>query len=379
MKQAFEQLLEKSIQLGASDLHLSGIEPPYFRCQGALQVDHQIVWPKDAMQALLDFLLTEKETDVLKQDRSLDLAYSLPDGDRFRLNLYHERERPAIAIRRLNRSIQDYRSLNLPEGLDRIPELTSGLVLIAGPTGSGKSTTLAATIDRINQTKAHHIITIEDPIEQLHRSHRSLIHQRQLHRDVPTFFQGVKDALREDPDILLVGEMRDPETMKATITAAETGHLVFSTLHTGDAVGTVNRILGGFSVEEQRMLRHQLSMALRAVVAQILVPTKDKGRRLPIVEVLWATKAVCNHIRSGRLEQIYSIMESGAQQGMITREQSLAAHVHHGLIDLDEALRFARDPKTLTNLLQLKGTKGWQAETPAMEADEAVRFTVNPS
>ncbi len=375
MKEQFEQLLERSISLEASDLHISSVEPPFFRCQGALMTPSDLAWPKNGIQELLQLLLNDRQSKAFEDDRSLDLAYSLPRGDRFRLNLYFERNRPALAVRRLNDSIQDLQSLNLPESLNKIPELTNGLVLITGPTGSGKSTTLSATIDQINRTKAFHIITIEDPIEQLHQSNKSLIHQRQLYRDVPSFSQGVKDALREDPDILLVGEMRDQETMKAAITAAETGHLVFSTLHTGDAVGTINRILGGFSAEEQRTLRHQLSMVIRAVVAQILVPTRDNDRRIPIVEVLWATKPVCNHIRTGRLEQIYSLMESGAQHGMITREQSLADHVHNGFVNLDEALRLSREPKTLTNLLELKDEEARKAAEEAIAALELAEFS----
>ncbi len=379
MQNYFEQLLEKSIELGASDLHISSVEPPFFRCRGGLVTPPEIEWPESSMKDLLACLLNDRESSALQEDRSLDLAYSLPRGDRFRLNLYYERNRPALAVRRLNDSIQDFASLNLPPSLERIPELTNGLVLITGPTGSGKSTTLAAIIDEINRNKPYHIITIEDPIEQLHQSQKSLIHQRQLYRDVPNFFQGVKDALREDPDILLVGEMRDQETMKAAITAAETGHLVFSTLHTGDAVGTINRILGGFSAEEQRTLRHQLSMVLRSVVAQILVPTSDKQKRIPIVEVLWANKPVCNHIRTGRLEQIYTIMESGSQHGMITREQSLADHVHNGLVSLDEALRLSREPKTLTNLLELKDEELRRAEEEAKAAEDLQEFAVTES
>jgi len=181
-----------------------------------------------------------------------------------------------------------------------------------------------------------------------------LIHQRELFTDVPSYSQGVKDALREDPDIILVGEMRDPETMRTVIGAAETGHSVFSTLHTSDAVGAINRILGGFSAAEQTSIRHQLSMVLRAVVSQRLVLTRTQDARIPIVEVLWGTKAVCNHIRTGRLEQIYTLMESGSQNGMITHEQSLAYHIGKETITLDEALKLAKDPKVLVDLLRYR-------------------------
>lgn len=355
-----QALLQQSIDDQASDIHVVSNLPPYFRRHGQLMNPVPEPWTQDEMERLLGELLNPQQKEYFRDLRSLDLAYSLPSGTRFRLNLFHQKNLPSLAARRLSDEIQDYHSLNLPKELDQIPELTDGLVLITGPTGSGKSTTLAATIDRINQTSASHIITIEDPIEQIHQSKKSLIQQRELYRDVPSFYQGVKDALREDPDIILVGEMRDPETMKTAITAAETGHLVFSTLHTGDAVGTVNRILGGFSAEEQRTLRHQLSMVLRCVVSQHLVPNVNRTGRIPIIEVLWATKPVTNHIRSGRVEQIYSIMESGSQHGMLTREHSLANHVHSRLVKLEEALKLAREKQALIDLLELK-----QSNAPA--------------
>ena len=375
MLSTFESLLRSSIELNASDLHISATKPPYLRCHGELVTqDSNEDWSPSSMNRLLDELLNDHQKQAFTLDRSLDLAYSLESGDRFRLNLFFERDTPALAIRRLNDQIQNYQSLNLPSVLDKIPELTDGLVLITGPTGSGKSTTLAATIDQINRSSPYHIITIEDPIEQVHVSQRSLIHQRELHRDVPSYFQGVKDALLEDPDILLVGEMRDPETMRAAITAAETGHLVFSTLHTGDAVGSVNRILGGVSADEQRTLRHQLSMVLRTVVSQHLVPTANRDRRIPIIEVLWSTKPVANHIRTGRVEQIYSIMESGTQFGMLTREQALAEHVFSGLIPLDDAMRMARDTKALVDRLQMKQRDQEEKERAEAEAEAASEF-----
>ena len=374
MISVFEKLLQESIDRKASDLHISATKPPYLRCHGELISKQNEVWSPAGMEQLLKELLNDQQRQAFERERSLDLAYSLKSNDRFRLNLFYERSTPALAVRRLNDQIQDYSSLNLPPVLDKIPELTDGLVLITGPTGSGKSTTLAATIDQINRTKPYHIITVEDPIEQIHHSDRCLIHQRELYRDVPSYFQGVKDALREDPDILLVGEMRDPETMRAAITAAETGHLVFSTLHTGDAVGSVNRILGGFSSDEQRTLRHQLSMVLRAVVSQHLVPTAARDQRVPIIEVLWSTKPVANHIRTGRVEQIYSIMESGTQFGMLTREQALAEHVFSGLITLDEAMRLAREPKALVDRLQMKQQDAEEKEREAAEAEENAEF-----
>ena len=354
ISQRFESLLALSVREEASDIHLSSARPVYMRRFGKLVSAEEATWTEGNIEELIEKILNPLQKQSLESGRSLDFAYNSTQGPRFRLNAFYEKQRPSLAIRRIEQSISNFENLCLPPSLEKLTDVQDGLVLITGPTGSGKSTTLNAIIDRINQAAPQHIITIEDPIEQIHDGAQSLIHQRELFTDVPSYSQGVKDALREDPDIILVGEMRDPETMRTVIGAAETGHSVFSTLHTSDAVGAINRILGGFSAAEQTSVRHQLSMVLRAVVSQRLIPTKNHDARIPIVEVLCGTKAVCNHIRTGRLEQIYTLMESGSQNGMITREQSLAHHIGKETITLDEALKLANDPKVLVDLLRYR-------------------------
>ncbi len=348
----FESLLKQSLEKQASDIHLSADRPIFLRRFGKLASLDSTPWSGKAIDELLAEILHPAQQESFQVERSLDFAYQANQGPRFRLNVYYEKQRPTLAIRRIEQEVASFESLHLPPTLEKLTTITDGLVLITGPTGSGKSTTLNAIIDQINRITPQHIITIEDPIEQVHDGAKSLIHQRELFTDVPSYQQGIKDALREDPDIILVGEMRDPETMRTVIAAAETGHAVYSTLHTSDAVGAINRILGGFNANEQASIRHQLSMVLRAVVSQRLVPTPAQDARIPILEVLWGTKAVCNHIRTGRLEQIYTLMESGSQNGMMTREQSLAFHVSQGTVALDDALRLAKDPKVLIDLLR---------------------------
>ncbi len=379
VKQQFESLLAQSLEKQASDIHLTADRPIFLRRFGKLLPIEATPWSSNTISQLLTEVLHPSQQENLQTDRSLDFAYQAHQGPRFRLNVYYEKQRPSLAIRRIEEEVASFESLHLPPTLEKLTEVTDGLVLITGPTGSGKSTTLNAIIDQINRVTPQHIITIEDPIEQVHDGAQSLIHQRELFTDVPSYRQGIKDALREDPDIILVGEMRDPDTMRTVIAAAETGHAVYSTLHTSDAVGAINRILGGFSAAEQASIRHQLSMVLRAVVSQRLVPTPSQDARIPIVEVLWGTKAVCNHIRTGRLEQIYTLMESGSQNGMMTREQSLAFHVSKGTVALDDALRLAKDPKVLVDLLRHRNQQGTQSETEELPsiAGPAVSPTTN--
>ena len=250
----------------------------------------------------------------------------------------------AVAIRRIENEFRTLADWHLPASLGDLADLRDGLVIMTGPTGSGKTTTLATLIHEINLNRECHIVTVEDPVEYVHGNVRSLVHQRELYTDVPDFASAVRASLREDPDVILVGEMRDVETARAAVTAAETGHLVFSTLHTGDTVGAIDRLLGIFSGAERDAVAHQISLVLRAVVAQRLLPSAQGRTRVPAVEILKVTKAVAHLVRVGKFEQIYSAIETGRAQGMQSFEQSLAALVERGLVTEANAFSATRDP-----------------------------------
>ncbi len=342
MRERLTELIDQCIRLDASDLHISVGAAPYVRVDGHLEKLGQKLLSASEVEELAFALMQPHQLEVFQQQQTLDLAYSCEQGPRFRINLYYERGQIAIAIRRLDSDFRTLGELRLPPQLGELGELRDGLVLVTGPTGSGKTTTLATLIHQVNCERACHIITIEDPVEFLHANRCSLVHQRELHSDVPTFAEAIRAALREDPDVLLVGEMRDTETIRAAITAAETGHLVFSTLHTGDAVGALDRMLGVFPAGEQELIRHQISMVTRAVVAQRLLPRCDGPGRVPAVENLRVTHAVSNLIRVGKTEQIYSNMEAGSAVGMRTMEQALVDLVSDGLVDAKHAASMAR-------------------------------------
>jgi len=348
----FRSLLSHCAQRGASDLHLSAEEPPYLRVQGRLERMDAAPLPAEALRDLVAGLLTEQQQRVFEARQTLDFSYALDSGVRFRINVFRERGRVAAAVRRLEQTFHTLQEWGLPEQLGELAGLRDGLVIVTGPTGSGKTTTLSTLIHQINLSRAAHIITIEDPVEYVHANRRCLVRQRELYTDVPDFAQAVRASLREDPDVILVGEMRDAETIRAAITAAETGHLVFTTLHTGDAVGVIDRMTGVFTGEEQQAIRHQLSMVLQAVVAQRLMPAPDGGRAAA-VEVLQVTPAIGNLIRTDKPQQIYSLMETGAGRGMQTLEQSLAELVTHGKLDESAARSAARDLPAFEDRLRL--------------------------
>ncbi|GIW79815.1 MAG: twitching motility protein PilT [Gemmatales bacterium] len=349
-----ENYLQLCVDQEASDLHLSGGAVPYLRLHGRLQPLDEPALPAEEVHRLAVSLMQPKQRELFEKEQTLDLAYTLDENNRFRINVFRERGRTALAIRRLEQKFRTLEEWNLPPQLAELAELRDGLVLVTGPTGSGKTTTLATLLHQINLTRACHIITVEDPVEYIHRNERSLVQQRELYTDVPSFADAVRAAMREDPNVILVGEMRDVETMRAAITAAETGHLVYSTLHTGDAVGAIDRMLGVFPAEEQDSVRNQLSMVLRAVLAQRLLPNTDGDGRVPVVEILRVTTAVAHLIRTGKPQQIYSAIEVGTNLGMQTLEQALADLVRRRLVHLEDARRLARDPRLFEERLRLQ-------------------------
>ncbi len=357
-KQLFNQLLAQCVKEGASDLHLSGNRGAVLRVRGELKsVDIQPI-SKESVEAMAYSLMNERQKKEFDTCQSFDLGYSSTQGERFRINCYREMGRVAIAVRHLDQNMFDLEQLSLPPQIRELAHLPSGLVLVTGATGSGKSTTLATLINEININRNCHILTIEDPVEFIHTDERSMVHHRELYTDVPDFPGAVRSALREDPDVIMVGEMRDLETMRAALTAAETGHLVLSTLHTDDAVGTVERFVGSFPGDEQSQARHRIAMCLRAVVSQALLPSPDGSRLVPAVEILMVTLAVSNLIVTGKTKQIYSAMESGAGLGMQTRDQSLVGLVKKRKVNRETARSICRDVAAFDQLFQLSTVRG---------------------
>ena len=357
-KAAFDKLLLFCVKEGASDLHLSISRPPVYRLHGELKTLEAEAVSGETLEMIVHSLMTPGQQAEFESQQSIDLGYSSPEGDRFRVNCYRQLGQVAMAIRHIDQDMCDVEQLSLPPQLRKLAHLKSGLVLVTGATGSGKSTTLAALLHEINTNRNCHILTIEDPVEFIHVGKKSLIHHRELYTDVPDFPSAIRSALREDPDVIMVGEMRDLETMRAARTAAETGHLVFSTLHTADAVGTVERFVGSFPGDEQSVARHRIAMSLRAVVSQHLLPTSNGGGRVPAVEILMVTLAVANLIDGAKTRQIYSSMESGAGEGMQTRDQSLAQLVARRQISREVARQFCNDPVAFDKLLQISVLRG---------------------
>lgn len=340
-------LLKMTVQKEASDLHLTPGSPPILRIYGELiPVKEDRLLPEDTKKMVFQ-LLSEGQKKVFERKYSIDLGYSLEGVSRFRMNAYYQKGTVSAVFRRLFDRIRALGELNLPESLQTLSNFRDGLVLVTGPTSCGKTTTLAALIDMINQTRACNIITIEDPIEYLHSHKKSLVNQRELYVDTDSFAEAMRYALREDPDVILVGEMRDLDTMRTAITAAETGHLVFSTLHSRDAVSTINRILGVFPPVEQQYIRQQLSEVLKAVVSQRLLRRADGNARIPAVEVMIVTPGISNLIRLGKTEQLYSAIETGASFGMQTMEQSLANLYRQGKINKETVFKTAKSVKLM--------------------------------
>ncbi len=350
-------LLDECIRIEATDLHLSVGYPPFFRVDGSLQpASGNPSLSHDQIGLITDSLIGNRDKGPLLEKGSLDGAFSHTDGSRFRFNVFRIQGELAVAIRRLDQTFQPLDELGLPVSLYQLCDLSQGLVLLAGPTSSGKSTTLATLIDRVNSSRRCHIITIEDPVEYIHRSRMSLVSQRQIGIDAPSFYDALVAALRQDPDVILVGEIRDLPTMRTAIAAAETGHLVFATVHAGDSTGAIERVIAVFPGEEQEGIRRQLSFVLRAVISQHLLPTDGDrdprevlGKRVIASEVLRVTPAVSNLIATGRTGQIYSAIETGTEKGMQTLEQDLVRLWMSGVISEAAALAVTRSPDILHN------------------------------
>jgi twitching motility protein PilT len=346
-----DDLLQEAVERGASDLHLSVGLPPVVRVDGALtHLRYRPLSPSDTQRLIYDILTTD-QVQQFEAIHELDFSYGVKGVGRFRVNVYKQRGSVGAALRSVPDRIPTFEQLNLPPILRDLSRRTSGLILVTGPTGSGKSTTIACMIDTINAERPVHIMTIEDPIEYLHRHKRGMVNQRELGTDTDSFANALRAVLREDPDVILIGEMRDLETIQAALTLAETGHLVFGTLHTRNAPQTIDRVIDVFPPHQQEQIRVQFSNTLEAVIAQQLMP-RIGGGRIAALEILVATSAVRNLIREGKSHQIYSAIETGAQFGMQTMDKSLAELYRNGIITLEEAESRSIDRENLKRFLQ---------------------------
>jgi len=340
-----KELLEFTVQSEASDLHISAGSYPMVRVHGQMKRLNVPRATPEEVEKLVYSTMNESQKVLFKEKLEIDFSTKLENGIRFRVNAFHQINGLGVAFRVIPELIKNFEELNLPDVLSQLAMKEKGLVLVTGPTGSGKSTTLATMIDYVNDHKHCHIITIEDPIEFVHKSKNSLLNQRELGHDTWSFTNALRSALREDPDVILVGEMRDLETVSLALTAAETGHLVLATLHTSSATKSIDRIIDMFPKEQQAQVRSMLSESLQAVVAQKLLPLKDGTGRAPALEILIANSAVRNLIREEKTYQIPSIIQSGSKEGMQTIDQSLYNHIMNGLIDRSVAEKVADNPK----------------------------------
>jgi twitching motility protein PilT len=353
---SIDELLEHMVAQNASDLHVTVGTPPAIRVRGDVQrlEGYDPLTPEDTQQLLYRILSSEQQKH-LELKRQLDFSHSIPGLARFRVNVYFQRESIGAAFRLIPAELKTLEELGIPASLHQLAEKPRGLVLVTGPTGSGKSTTLAALIDEINRNRSEHILTIEDPIEFLHRHKRCIVNQREIGPDAISFAEGLRAALRQDPDVILVGEMRDLETIGTALTAAETGHLVFGTLHTQSAPSTIDRIIDVFPAEQQEQIRIQIANSLQGVVTQTLLPTADGAGRIPALEILLPDDAVRNLIRQGKVEQIYSVMQTNTTRGMQTMEQALAELIQKRVVDVEVALSRSSRPAQLIGLLERAG------------------------
>ncbi|HHI03002.1 MAG: type IV pili twitching motility protein PilT [Candidatus Zixiibacteriota bacterium] len=344
------QLLEEMVKAGASDLHLTVGSPPVIRVDGKLsQMPYDPLTP-EITKKLAYSIMSEKQRLKFENNSELDLSFGIENLSRFRGNVFVQRGNVAVALRRIPYEVMTFEELELPKVIADLAKLQRGLILVTGPTGSGKSTTLAAIIDKINRERQCHIITVEDPIEYLHRHQQSIINQREVHSDTNSFASALKYALREDPDVVLVGEMRDLETIESALTISETGHLVFATLHTNSTSESINRIIDVFPTNQQDQVRVSLSFCLQAIVSQCLLPKIPRGRVLAL-EIMTVTPAIRALIRDDKVHQIYSMIQSGQKYGMKTMNQSLAEHYISGKISINDAMSYSSNIQELNEML----------------------------
>jgi twitching motility protein PilT len=350
------ELLGKLLDMKGSDLHLTAGAPPTVRVHGDLErIEEYAPLTPRGLQGMIYAILPQKMRERFEQELELDMSYSLPGRARFRVNVFQQRDALGAVFRVIPFDIKTITDLGLPPVVADMARFQRGFVVVTGPTGSGKSTTLAAMVDVVNTERAGHIMTVEDPIEFLHKHKSCIVNQREIGADTHGFGSALKHVLRQDPDVILVGEMRDLETIGTAITAAETGHLVFATLHTQDAPQTIDRIIDVFPPHQQQQVRVQLATTLQGVVTQQLIPTADGHGREAAVEIMVATPAIRNLIREGKVHQIYSAMQAGGRYGMQTMDMSLAAHVKAGRITQAMAYERCHDPEELQRLVGSAG------------------------
>ena len=351
------QLLEAACDFGASDLHLAVGDPPVLRVHGDLQpLDMPVLEPEDT-ELLMKTICTEAQMESVQNNGGADFGLPFEDRARFRVSVFKQKGRIGLVLRQIPNEMIPLKKIGLPEEINELLYKPRGLILVTGPTGSGKTTTLTSMLNFINENRACHIITIEDPIEFYHNHKKSVVTQREIGADVPSFAEAIRRALRQDPDVILVGEMRDLETMGAAITAAETGHLVFGTLHTTGSASTVDRMVGAFPTDQQGQIRMQLSVGLVAVISQLLIPRIDKPGRVAAFEIMVNTPSIASMIRDGNTHRINSDIQTGAKYGMQTLDSHLLSLYTHGMISYEEFISKSRDPDT-----QLEKIKEMQGE-----------------
>ena len=346
-----QDILKKGVGMGASDIHLTTGLPPMMRVHGNLVTsDFPVMTPADTLDVLVS-VLNDHQRAVFEEVGEYDLSYSMPGVSRFRVNAFKQRGAIAMAFRTVSTNVPSPEVLGVPESVIDLYQRKRGLILVTGPTGSGKSTTLAAIIDKINSSRDAHVITLEDPIEYLHPHKLSMVNQREIGTDTDNYNNALRAALREDPDVILVGEMRDYETISVAITAAETGHLVLSTLHTNSAASTVDRVIDVFPPHQQQQIRVQFANVLEAVITQALIPTVDGTGRVAAFEVMHANHAIRNLIREGKSHQLESVMQTNRKMGMVTMDDAIGQLYLAGKIDREQALIFAHDPDAMAQKL----------------------------